>query len=95
MFMYYMQYLLMGILITFFPLKMFILQKYKLFFVCYRFQQIVQPLEERRKKLERVKEVHQFLRNVEDEKLWIQERMPRATSEDYGNSLQSVLLLKV
>ena len=60
-----------------------------------RFQQIVQPLEERRSKLERVKIVHQFLRNIEDEKIWIRERLPRATSDDYGNSLQTVQVLQV
>ena len=40
--------------------------------------------------LEKVKRVHQFLRDIEDEKMWIEERMPQATSTDYGNSLQNV-----
>ena len=47
----------------------------------------------RRANLEKVKRIHQFMRDVEDEKLWIAEMMPRATNQDYGNSLLSVQLL--
>ena len=47
----------------------------------------------RRANLEKVKRIHQFMRDVEDEKLWIQEMMPRATSQNFGNSLLSVQLL--
>lgn len=36
----------------------------------------------------------QFRRDVEDEKLWIAEKMPLATSTDYGNSLFNVHTLK-
>lgn len=36
----------------------------------------------------------QFRRDVEDEKLWISEKMPQATSTDYGNSLFNVHMLK-
>lgn len=36
----------------------------------------------------------QFRRDVEDEKLWIAEKMPQATSTDYGNSLFNVHMLK-
>ena len=35
----------------------------------------------------------QFLRDVEDEKLWIAERLARARSTNYGNSLLSVQML--
>ena len=48
----------------------------------------------RRDQLEKVKYIHQFVRDVEDEKLWIQERMPLATSPNFGNSLLSVQLLE-
>lgn len=40
------------------------------------------------------KEAFQFCRDVEDEKLWIQEKMPLATSPEYGNSLLGVQMLK-
>lgn len=36
----------------------------------------------------------QFRRDVEDEKLWIGEKMPLATSQEYGNSLFNVHTLK-
>ena len=40
------------------------------------------------------KEAYQFRRDVEDEKLWISEKMPLTQSTDYGNSLFSVQMLK-
>ena len=48
----------------------------------------------RRDQLEKVKYIHQFVRDVEDEKLWIGERLPQATSTNFGNSLLSVQLLE-
>ena len=59
-----------------------------------RFQKVLAPLNLRRNMLEQVKRLHQFLRDVEDEKMWIDERMPQATSNDYGNSLLSVQMLQ-
>lgn len=59
-----------------------------------RFQQLQEPLLDRKKQLMKKKEAFQFCRDVEDEKLWIQEKMPVATSSDYGNSLFSVQMLK-
>ena len=55
---------------------------------------MLDPLVMRRSALERAKTVHQFLRDVEDEKMWIQEKMPQASSTDYGNSLLSVQMLQ-
>ena len=49
---------------------------------------------ERRAKLERTKRHHQFLRDIEDEKMWIAEKMPQAQSTQYGNSLLSVQMLQ-
>lgn len=40
------------------------------------------------------KMLFQFRRDVEDEKLWIAEKMPLATSQEYGNSLFNVHTLK-
>jgi spectrin beta len=55
---------------------------------------MLEPLMDRRAKLERTKRLHQFLRDVEDEKLWVAEKMPQAQSTQYGNSLLSVQMLQ-
>uniref|UniRef100_A0A672PPN2 Spectrin beta chain, non-erythrocytic 1 n=1 Tax=Sinocyclocheilus grahami TaxID=75366 RepID=A0A672PPN2_SINGR len=39
------------------------------------------------------REIHQFNRDMEDEILWVEERMPIATSTDHGHNLQTVQLL--
>ena len=51
---------------------------------------MLEPLLLRREKLDLAKKVHQFLRDVEDEKLWIGEKMLLARSPNVGNSLLSV-----
>ncbi|CAC5357260.1 SPTB [Mytilus coruscus] len=58
--------------------------------VAERFAKIQQPLVQRREQLQKVKRIHQFIRDVEDEKLWINEKMPQATSSQFGNSLLTV-----
>jgi spectrin beta len=63
-------------------------------FVEDRFERLQGPLLERKRELERKKEAFQFRRDVEDEKLWIAEKMPLAASTDYGNSLFRVLMLR-
>jgi len=62
--------------------------------IYFRFAKMLEPLLERRAKLERTKRLHQFLRDVEDENLWIAEKMPQAQSTQYGNSLLSVQMLQ-
>uniref|UniRef100_A0A0K8SEL8 Spectrin beta chain n=2 Tax=Lygus hesperus TaxID=30085 RepID=A0A0K8SEL8_LYGHE len=64
--------------------------KQKKFAVEERFQKLKEPLVLRQKHLEKNKEAFQFRRDVEDEKLWIAEKMPLATSTEYGNSLFNV-----
>lgn len=59
-----------------------------------RFKQLKQPLLERQWLLEKKKEALQFRRDVEDELLWIAEKMPQATSTEYGNSLFQVHMLE-
>lgn len=59
-----------------------------------RFEQIKAPLLERQKQLEKKKEAYQFGRDVEEEKLWIAEKLPVAQSDEYGNSLFHVNVLK-
>uniref|UniRef100_A0A8C5M7R5 Spectrin beta chain n=1 Tax=Leptobrachium leishanense TaxID=445787 RepID=A0A8C5M7R5_9ANUR len=58
-----------------------------------RFTELLAPLTERKKYLLASKEIHQFNRDVEDEILWVEERMPIATSTDHGHNLQTVQLL--
>ncbi|KAM8858394.1 spectrin beta chain, non-erythrocytic 1 isoform 3-T4 [Spinachia spinachia] len=57
-----------------------------------KFQSLQDPLKKRRDHLMASREIHQFNRDVEDEILWVEERMPLATSTDHGNNLQTVQL---
>ncbi|XP_023659319.2 spectrin beta chain, non-erythrocytic 1-like isoform X1 [Paramormyrops kingsleyae] len=57
------------------------------------FCQLQDPLRQRRQQLLSSKEAHQFNRDLEDEILWVKERMPLATSTDHGKDLPSVQLL--
>ncbi|XP_076360233.1 spectrin beta chain-like isoform X3 [Tachypleus tridentatus] len=59
-----------------------------------RFERLQSPLIKRKSQLLKKKEAYQFRRDVEDEKMWIQEKIPLASSVDYGNSLFSVQMLK-
>ncbi|KAM9449778.1 spectrin beta chain, non-erythrocytic 1-like isoform 2-T2 [Clarias gariepinus] len=58
-----------------------------------KFHQLQDPLKKRRSNLMASREIHQFNRDVEDEILWVEERMPMATSTEHGNNLQTVQLL--
>ncbi|CAL8266959.1 unnamed protein product [Merluccius merluccius] len=55
-----------------------------------RIVRLIEPLKERRRILLASKEMHQVAQDLEDEILWIQERLPLASSKEYGNNLQSV-----
>ncbi|KAJ7990853.1 hypothetical protein DPEC_G00291220 [Dallia pectoralis] len=57
------------------------------------FQQLFTPLAQRKGKLEAAKAVHQFYRDLADEILWVEERLPLAMSEEHGDHLQEVQLL--
>lgn len=59
-----------------------------------RFEELKAPLVKRQRELEKKKEAYQFRRDVEDEKLWVADKMPLATSAEYGNSLFNVNMLK-
>merc|ERR1719245_1280976 len=61
--------------------------------VAKKFASIIEPLEVRKKELEVKKEVFQFLRDVEDENIWMEEKMNLVTSEELGSSLQDVNML--
>ncbi|CAM9502832.1 unnamed protein product [Bubo scandiacus] len=55
-----------------------------------RFLDLLEPLERRRKELETAKAIYQLGRDLEDETLWVQERLPLARSTEYGTDLPSV-----
>ncbi|XP_072302377.1 spectrin family protein isoform X2 [Eucyclogobius newberryi] len=57
------------------------------------FVMLQEPLQLRRQQLLASKEAHQFNRDLEDEILWIKERMPLAASSDNGKDLPTVQLL--
>ncbi|XP_021945798.1 spectrin beta chain isoform X7 [Folsomia candida] len=59
-----------------------------------RFSKLKDPLVQRKQQLEKKKEAYQFRRDVEDEKLWCDEKIPLANSNDLGNSLYNVTILK-
>uniref|UniRef100_A0A8C9U3R8 Spectrin beta chain n=1 Tax=Scleropages formosus TaxID=113540 RepID=A0A8C9U3R8_SCLFO len=58
-----------------------------------KFKELLDPLRKRKNNLMASREIHQFNRDVEDEILWVEERMPLATSTDHGHNLQTVQLL--
>ncbi|XP_067092503.1 spectrin beta chain, non-erythrocytic 1 isoform X2 [Osmerus mordax] len=58
-----------------------------------KFQELQDPIMKRRDNLMASREIHQFNRDLEDEILWVEERMALATSTDHGNNLQTVQLL--
>ncbi|XP_034086451.1 spectrin beta chain, non-erythrocytic 1-like isoform X4 [Gymnodraco acuticeps] len=55
-----------------------------------RMVRLIEPLKERRRILLASKEVHQVGRDLDDEILWVQERLPMAMSQEHGSSLQAV-----
>ncbi|KAM9354581.1 LOW QUALITY PROTEIN: spectrin beta chain, erythrocytic [Pholidichthys leucotaenia] len=57
------------------------------------FQQLLTPLAQRKGKLDAAKAVHQFYRDLADELLWIEERIPLAMSQEHGHNLQTVQML--
>jgi spectrin beta len=61
--------------------------------VAKRFDTIKAPIEQRKKELMKKKETFQFKRDVEDEKIWIEEKMALASSQEVGTSLQAVNML--
>ncbi|XP_048218660.1 spectrin beta chain, erythrocytic [Perognathus longimembris pacificus] len=57
-----------------------------------RFLDLLEPLGKRKKQLELSKAKLQISRDLEDETLWVEERLPLAQSADYGTNLQTVQL---
>jgi spectrin beta len=50
-------------------------------------QRLKAPLDDRRRQLERRKAAFQFVRDVEDEKMWVDERLPVANAPQLGENL--------
>ncbi|XP_058521995.1 spectrin beta chain, non-erythrocytic 5 [Ochotona princeps] len=59
-----------------------------------RFESLTVPLQERRAALEARSLLAQFFRDVEEEMDWVREKLPLATAQDYGESLQAVRQLQ-
>ncbi|XP_003797442.1 spectrin beta chain, erythrocytic [Otolemur garnettii] len=57
-----------------------------------RFLDLLEPLGRRKKQLESSRAKLQISRDLEDETLWVEERLPLAQSADYGANLQAVQL---
>ncbi|KAM3671171.1 spectrin beta chain, erythrocytic isoform 1-T2 [Ammospiza maritima maritima] len=55
-----------------------------------RVLELLEPLERKRKELETAKAMYQLGRDLEDETLWVQERLSLARSTDHGTDLASV-----
>ncbi|XP_057245144.1 spectrin beta chain, non-erythrocytic 4-like, partial [Malurus melanocephalus] len=55
-----------------------------------RIVRLIEPLKERRRILLASKELHQVSHELEDEVMWVQERLPLATLKELGTNLQSV-----
>lgn len=58
-----------------------------------RFQKLQAPIAERKQQLIKKKEALQFRRDIDDERMRIQEKLPLAQSPDYGNNLHDVQVL--
>uniref|UniRef100_A0A2I3GSR9 Spectrin beta, non-erythrocytic 5 n=1 Tax=Nomascus leucogenys TaxID=61853 RepID=A0A2I3GSR9_NOMLE len=55
-----------------------------------RFKSLREPLQERRTALEARSLLLQFFRDADEEMAWVQEKLPLAAAQDYGQSLSAV-----
>ncbi|XP_058149963.1 spectrin beta chain, non-erythrocytic 5 [Dasypus novemcinctus] len=58
------------------------------------FEGLREPLQERRAALEARGRLHQFFRDVDEEMAWVQEKLPLATAQDDGESLDTAWRLQ-
>uniref|UniRef100_A0A8B9QN40 Spectrin beta chain n=1 Tax=Apteryx owenii TaxID=8824 RepID=A0A8B9QN40_APTOW len=54
-----------------------------------RIVRLIEPLKERRRILLASKEVHQVSHDLEDELIWVQDRLPLAALQEHGSNLQT------
>ncbi|NXO67199.1 SPTN5 protein, partial [Phainopepla nitens] len=59
-----------------------------------RYKRLHDPLQERRGGLEASRLQYQFFRDVDEELAWVREKLPMASSKDYGKSLATVQSLQ-
>ncbi|XP_051647894.1 spectrin beta chain, non-erythrocytic 5 isoform X2 [Manacus candei] len=59
-----------------------------------RYKRLRDPLQERRGNLEASRLQYQFFRDVDEELAWVHEKLPQASSRDYGQSLATVQSLQ-
>ncbi|KAI1237885.1 hypothetical protein IHE44_0013976 [Lamprotornis superbus] len=59
-----------------------------------RYKRLHDPLQERRGSLEASRLQYQFFRDVDEELAWVREKLPMASSKDYGKSLVTVQSLQ-
>ncbi|KAM6131195.1 spectrin beta chain, non-erythrocytic 5 [Pterocles gutturalis] len=59
-----------------------------------RYKSLHDPLQERRGSLEASRLQYQFFRDVDEELAWVHEKLPMASSRDYGQSLATVQSLQ-
>ncbi|XP_027498276.1 spectrin beta chain, non-erythrocytic 5 [Corapipo altera] len=59
-----------------------------------RYKRLRDPLQERRGNLEASRLQYQFFRDVDEELAWVHEKLPLASSRDYGQSLATVQSLQ-
>ncbi|NWW90294.1 SPTN5 protein, partial [Rhynochetos jubatus] len=59
-----------------------------------RYKSLHDPLQERRGSLEASRLQYQFFRDVDEELAWVHEKLPMASSRDYGQSLAAVQSLQ-
>ncbi|KAM6181713.1 LOW QUALITY PROTEIN: spectrin beta chain, non-erythrocytic 5 [Erethizon dorsatum] len=55
-----------------------------------RFERLPEPLQERRAALEAQSLLLQFFRDADEEMAWVQEKLPLASAQDFGQSLSTV-----
>lgn len=63
-------------------------------FKTHRYKRLHDPLQERRGNLEASRLQYQFFRDVDEELAWVHEKLPLASSKDYGKSLVTVQSLQ-
>ncbi|XP_053802113.1 spectrin beta chain, non-erythrocytic 5 [Vidua chalybeata] len=59
-----------------------------------RYKRLHDPLQERRGSLEASRLQYQFFRDVDEELAWVREKLPMASSKDYGKSLVTIQSLQ-
>lgn len=84
--------ILFSFLLYFIPYQSVVLTGLS-FKIC-RYKRLHDPLQERRGSLEASRLQYQFFRDVDEELAWVREKLPVASSKDYGKSLVTIQSLQ-